>query len=97
MTFIQITYMKESPGTTTNKILRCAHNGIDFYGADLIYLVTDRNNVGKCEGFCREEELCVAFTYRPSNGQCWLKYRQYGAIGPTHWFDLVSMNMNCSK
>ena len=73
------------------------HTDIDFGGADLISIVTDRNNVGKCVGFCQEEQQCVSFTYRVSSGECWLKYRQYGANGPTIHNGLISMNMNCSK
>ncbi|KAL5255577.1 hypothetical protein ACHWQZ_G010973 [Mnemiopsis leidyi] len=75
----------------------CAHYNTDFGGADLTNLQTSRNNVGMCEGFCREEPACVSFTYRDSDGQCWLKNRQYGQRGPSYMVGLTSMNMNCSK
>ena len=74
----------------------CLNFDTDFGGADLTSLKTETNNMGKCKGFCREEPSCLSFTYRSSDGQCWLKYRKFGTSGHTHKAGYISMNMYCN-
>ncbi|KAL5248983.1 hypothetical protein ACHWQZ_G017998 [Mnemiopsis leidyi] len=77
----------------TDTIQDCVHKDTDFGGSDLISLRS--GTFGNCKGFCREEPSCLSFTFRVSDGQCWLKYRRFGMSSHSHMTGINSMNMYC--
>jgi len=62
----------EIPRDPTGNNSLCVNLGnFDFFGGDLVQIVTD--SVGACCEKCFAENRCYRYSYREADGTCWLK------------------------
>ena len=62
----------EIPRDPTGNNSLCVNLGnFDFFGGDLVQIVTD--TVGACCEKCFAENRCYRYSYREADGTCWLK------------------------